>query len=79
MITLSFSNILISGAYIAALTALALHIYHGIQSLVQTFGLNSDRSLACVEGAGRGIAVILALGYVSIPLAVIFGLLVYKG
>jgi succinate dehydrogenase / fumarate reductase, cytochrome b subunit len=79
MITLSFKNILISGAYIAALIALGLHIYHGAQSLVQTFGLNSDKSLSCVENAGRGMAVLLFLGYVSIPVAIIAGLLSFKG
>jgi succinate dehydrogenase / fumarate reductase, cytochrome b subunit len=79
MVTLSFKNILISGAYIAALIALALHIYHGIQSFVQTIGMNSDKSLPRVESAGRGIAIILFLGYASIPLAIIIGLLSYKG
>jgi succinate dehydrogenase / fumarate reductase, cytochrome b subunit len=79
MITLSFQNILISGAYIAALIALGLHIYHGAQSIVQTFGLNSDKTLPCVENAGRGIAILLFLGYVSIPFAIIAGLLSFKG
>jgi len=79
MITLSFKNVLISGAYIAALTALALHIFHGIQSLVQTFGLNSDKSLPRVERAGRGIAILLFLGYASIPVAIIVGFLSFKG
>jgi succinate dehydrogenase / fumarate reductase, cytochrome b subunit len=79
MITLSFKNVLISGVYIAALIALCLHIFHGIQSLVQTFGLNSDKSLPRIENAGRGIAIVLFLGYVSIPLAIIIGLLSYKG
>jgi succinate dehydrogenase / fumarate reductase, cytochrome b subunit len=79
MIVLSFKNLLISGAYIAALIALGLHIFHGIQSLVQTIGWNSDKTLPCVERYGRGIAFILFLGYVSIPVVIILGLLNYKG
>lgn len=79
MIVLSFKNVLISGAYIAALIALGLHLFHGIQSFVQTFGLNSDKSIPVVENTGRGIAFILFLGYVSIPVVIILGLLNYKG
>jgi succinate dehydrogenase / fumarate reductase cytochrome b subunit len=79
MIVLSFRNVIISGAYMAALIAVGLHIFHGIQSVVQTIGLNSDKTLPCVESTGRGIAFILFLGYASIPLVIIFGLLNYKG
>jgi succinate dehydrogenase / fumarate reductase cytochrome b subunit len=79
MIVLSFKNVLISGAYMAALIVVGLHIFHGIQSFVQTFGFNSDKSLPCVESTGKGIAFILFLGYASIPLVIILGLLNYQG
>ena len=79
MIVLSFQNVLIAGGYIAALIAVFLHLYHGIQSFVQTFGLNSDASIPVVEKTGGGIAFILFLGYVSIPVAVVLGILKYIG
>jgi succinate dehydrogenase / fumarate reductase cytochrome b subunit len=79
MIVFSFKNVLISGAYIAALFALMLHIFHGIQSFIQTFGLNSDCSIPVIEKAGRGIAIIMFLGYASIPVVIILGILSYKG
>jgi succinate dehydrogenase / fumarate reductase, cytochrome b subunit len=77
MIVLSFKNMLIAGVYIAALIAVFLHLFHGTQSFVQTFGLNSDESIPVVEKTGRGIAFILFLGYLSIPVAIILGILNY--
>ncbi len=77
MIVLSFKNICIAGTYVVALIAVFLHLFHGTQSFVQTFGLNSDASIPVVEKTGKGIAFILFLGYVSIPVAIILGILTY--
>jgi len=77
MIVLSFKNICIAGTYVVALIAVFLHLFHGTQSFVQTFGLNSDASIPVVENTGKGIAFILFLGYVSIPVAIILGILTY--
>ena len=79
MVVLSFKNFAISGIYIAAMIALGLHLFHGVQSFVQTLGLNSDKSLPCVEKTGQVVALILYAGYVSIPLVIILGILNYKG
>jgi succinate dehydrogenase / fumarate reductase cytochrome b subunit len=57
----------------------ALHLTHGIQSFVQTFGLNNDKSIPVVEKAGSGVALILLLGYAAIPLAIILGILNFTG
>ena len=79
MIVFSFQNILIAGVYIIALISVFLHLFHGIQSFVQTFGLNSDASIPVVEKTGKGIAFILFLGYLSIPVAIVLGILKYTG
>lgn len=79
MIVFSFQNVLIAGVYIIALISVFLHLFHGIQSFVQTFGLNSDASIPVVEKTGKGIAFILFLGYLSIPVAVVLGILKYIG
>ena len=79
MIVLSLQNVFIAGVYIIALIAVFLHLFHGIQSFVQTFGLNSDASIPVVEKTGKGIAFILFLGYVSIPVAIVLGVLKYIG
>jgi succinate dehydrogenase / fumarate reductase cytochrome b subunit len=79
MVVLSFKNFAISGIYIAAMIAIGLHLFHGVQSFVQTFGLNSDKSQPCVEKYGKVVAIILYVGYVSIPLVIILGIMNYKG
>ncbi len=79
MVVLSFNNPAISGAYIAAMIVLALHLTHGIQSFVQTFGLNNDKTIPVVEKVGTGAAFILFLGYAAIPIVIILGFLNYKG
>lgn len=79
MVVLSFRNFAISGIYIAAMIILCLHLFHGVQSFIQTFGLNSDKSLPVAEKAGKVVALILYAGYVSIPLVILLGILNYKG
>jgi len=79
MVVLSFHNPAISGAYIAAMIVLGLHLAHGIQSFVQTFGLNNDKTIPVVERVGTGAAFILFLGYSAIPIIIILGFLHYKG
>jgi len=79
MVVLSFNNLAISGTYIAAMIVLTLHLTHGIQSVVQTFGLNNDKTIPVVEKVGTGAAFILFLGYAAIPIVIILGLLNYKG
>jgi succinate dehydrogenase / fumarate reductase, cytochrome b subunit len=79
MVVFSFKNFAIAGIYITAMIVIGLHLFHGVQSFVQTFGLNSDKSLPCVEKYGKAVALILYIGYVSIPLVIILGILSYKG
>ena len=45
MVVFSFKNFAIAGIYIVAMIILALHLSHGVQSFVQTFGLNSDKTI----------------------------------
>ncbi len=75
MVVRSFQHVGISAAYVIALTALALHLTHGIQSSFQTWGLNNDRTLPVFETSGTFAAVILFLWYTAIPVAVVVGIL----
>ncbi|MBI3754728.1 MAG: succinate dehydrogenase cytochrome b subunit [Deltaproteobacteria bacterium] len=52
--------------YIAGLTALFFHMYHGIASFFQTMGWNNDRSLTVIEKAGRWLSFLLVAGYIAI-------------
>lgn len=69
MVAQSFRQPLISLTYTAAMAVLALHLYHGIQSLFQSLGLNSGNIQPMIEGGGKGLAIILAVGFAAIPAA----------
>jgi succinate dehydrogenase / fumarate reductase cytochrome b subunit len=63
----------VSAFYIIAMVALGLHMYHGVWSMFQTLGMNSLRT----DSFYRVLAVIaslaVALGNISVPLAVLAG------
>ncbi|HET6437323.1 MAG TPA: succinate dehydrogenase cytochrome b subunit [Anaeromyxobacter sp.] len=60
--------------YLVAMTALGFHLWHGVYSMFQSLGLSSRRVLHPIRRFAAGAAVVLALGFASIPLAVILGL-----
>ena len=68
MVTASFQNAFISLVYIIAMIALTLHIYHGLSSWVQTFGLSNGDSQDKVILVGRLLAIGYGLAYIAIPL-----------
>ena len=75
MVVGSFSHGFIAFIYVAAMVALCLHLFHGIQSFFQTMGWNNDKSLPLISTIGRAIAVIFLLGYSSIPVFILAGIL----
>jgi succinate dehydrogenase / fumarate reductase cytochrome b subunit len=66
----SFQNPIHSGLYIFAMCVLGLHITHAIQSAFQTFGINHPNYTPHIKKASQAIGVLIALGYISIPLYV---------
>ena len=75
MVVRNFQNFSISLVYIFAMIALALHLTHGIQSLFQTLGLNNEKTMPLIIKVGAITAIILSLGYISIPVLVLAGIL----
>src|SRR5213594_4637036 len=65
----------VSAAYVAAMVVLGLHLYHGTWSALQTLGLNPPPTDRWRRGAAAAIAVLIAGGYISIPVAVLAGVL----
>ena len=72
-----FSNPWISGFYILAMILLCLHLYHGMWSMFQSLGISHPRYSALVKKAAAVLAVLVAVGNCSIPIAVLTGLLTY--
>ena len=75
MVVLSFQQPLISIAYIVAMVLLGFHLNHGIASFFQTLGLNHPRYTPLINKAGPLLGALIVLGYVSIPLSAMFGVL----
>ena len=65
----------VAAAYIAAMLVLGLHLYHGTWSALQTLGLNRPPTGRWRRGAAAGIALLIAGAYISIPVAVLAGIL----
>lgn len=74
MMILGFSNPVASAFYVVAVALLALHLNHGIMSMFQTLGLNSAKVRPLWEKGGPALAWLIFLGYASIPVAVLAGI-----
>jgi succinate dehydrogenase / fumarate reductase cytochrome b subunit len=79
MIVLSFRQPPVATAYVVAMVVLAFHLAHGVQSFFQTLGLNNEKSLPFFEKAGMLVSIIISIGYISIPVAIVIGILNLKG
>lgn len=70
-----FQNPAVSGFYIVAMILLCMHLYHGLWSLFQSLGLSHPRYTPMIRRGAAIVAILIAVGNISIPLAVMTGLL----
>jgi succinate dehydrogenase / fumarate reductase cytochrome b subunit len=75
MVVYSFQKVGIAAIYVVAMIALALHLSHGVQSFFQTLGWNTQNLMPSLVKAAAIIATVLFIGYVSIPLVILVGIL----
>lgn len=61
--------------YVVAMAALALHLYHGAWSSIRTLGASQPSAHPLRRVLPLLIAIVVAGGFVIIPLAVLFGVL----
>ena len=71
MMILGFSNGWVSGFYVFAIGLLCIHLSHGIGAMFQTLGLKNEAYALIIDRCAVVIAVVIFLGYISIPLAVL--------
>ena len=69
----SFQRVPVAIAYIVANLALAFHLFHGSWSMFQSLGWNNPRWNSARRYFAIGLASIIAIGNVSIPLLVVTG------
>jgi succinate dehydrogenase / fumarate reductase cytochrome b subunit len=61
-------------AYIAAMVAIGFHLWHGLYSVFHSLGLRHPRYTPGVRAAAATVGTAIAVGDISIPLAVLVGL-----
>lgn len=75
MVVLGFRNPAVSTVYILAQVLLAMHLSHGASSMFQTLGINSKQWRPTIAKIGPTAALIILIGNVSMPLAVLVGVI----
>jgi succinate dehydrogenase / fumarate reductase cytochrome b subunit len=70
MVIVGFSNGFVVLFYAIAMTLLCSHLAHGVASIFQTLGLRSKKSAPLIEKFSKAFALIIWLGFLSIPLAI---------
>jgi succinate dehydrogenase / fumarate reductase cytochrome b subunit len=68
-----FSVWYVSLFYIVAMACLCLHLDHGIWSMLQTLGWNNARTTWALQTLSRGVALVVFVGFISVPVAVLAG------
>jgi succinate dehydrogenase / fumarate reductase, cytochrome b subunit len=73
MMVVGFNKPLVSGFYILGLALLCLHLSHGASSMFQSLGWKNEAYRPCLDRAAQAVAVLIFLGYSSIPVAILCG------
>lgn len=74
MMVTGFSNIYVSLFYIVGVGLLCLHLSHGASAMWQSMGWKKRSYGPCLDRAARWGSVLIFLGYISIPLSILFKL-----
>jgi len=73
MMVVGFRNGWVSLFYIVGIGLLCLHLSHGASSMFQSIGWKNEAYRPFLDKAGRLVALLIFLGYVSIPIAILCG------
>jgi succinate dehydrogenase / fumarate reductase cytochrome b subunit len=65
----------ISLFYIVAMAMLCTHLFHGLWSMTQTLGFHHPKYTPRIRSAAKLIAILLFLGFASIPVSVLTGII----
>jgi len=68
-----FQNPIIGIWYIFAMMLLCLHLRHGVWSLLQSVGVSHPRYTPLFQHASTALAVVIFVGFVSVPVGVLIG------
>jgi succinate dehydrogenase / fumarate reductase cytochrome b subunit len=68
----NFSNAVIVGFYALCMVVIGFHLWHGISSALNSLGVDHPRSTPTILRITRVVAVVLAAGFLFIPIWVFF-------
>jgi len=71
----SFQLAPVAAFYIIAMLLLCLHLYHGLWSMFQSLGIAHPRYTPMLQKGAAVVATLIAAGNISIPVAVLSGLI----
>jgi len=74
-VVVGFGNPIVSVIYIVAMFLLALHIYHGGWSLLQTLGVSHPRINPLRKPFAAALAVVIFIGFSAVPMGVLTGII----
>jgi len=74
MMVIGFSNPLVSGFYLLGVGLLCFHLSHGIWAMLQSLGLVNEVYRESIERISAIGAVLLFVGYASIPVTILTGM-----
>ena len=69
----AFQHGWVTALYVVAMISLALHLYHGAWSVFQTLGIESKGWNKALRFMAKGIAVVVAGGFVIVPISFYLG------
>jgi succinate dehydrogenase / fumarate reductase, cytochrome b subunit len=70
-----FQNPAVAVFYIIAIILLCTHLYHGVWSMFHSMGVSHPRYSKLLKSVAAAVAVLIAAGNISIPVAVLTGFL----
>ncbi|MBV8832467.1 MAG: succinate dehydrogenase cytochrome b subunit [Acidobacteriaceae bacterium] len=65
----------VSAWYIFSMILLGFHIRHGAWSMFQSLGMNHPRHTPILKNLAAVVAVIIVVGYISIPISILLGII----
>lgn len=73
MMVVGFNNCWVSSFYILGMALLCLHLSHATSSMFQSLGWKNQAYRPFLDKGARVLAVLIFLGYTSIPVAILLG------
>jgi succinate dehydrogenase / fumarate reductase cytochrome b subunit len=70
-----FQSYPVAAVYIIAMILLCMHLYHGVWSMFQSLGVNHPRYTPVLRRFAAVMAFVILIGNISIPVAVMLGVL----